>query len=425
MLNDRRLFVIKMSAPAARATHAQGFRTLTHNIPGVPFRDLSRLTLNAAPIAVALSTLTGLVVHANPAFHALFDLPTQMQPEGMDLTTLCSNDAAAILGESVARDGQTRHCELEMQCGERGLHRILCVVSRVDNDQGTPVWLAWACLELQSQRLVGQQRLHELHHLLDVQHLARHGSWQVRMDSEDLKTNPMVWSPALSQFLGQPPQITERPVAGFLQHLHPQDRAGWLAMLQQAITSSEPCRHIYRLISRDGVTLTMRSHSRCVSRQPGRTGAIIGVEQDLTEIIELQEKLTRSTLLLNTAIETNGEPLYAVDRSLRYICFNAAYCDSMRRDRRQEPVLGERVAAGPSGNRQQRRTHDHLRRALTGQQVVHAASTSADDSETEHCDRDVVYQPLLDQSGEITGVMVTQTAARPPSRQRLSRHWQD
>lgn len=388
-------------------------------------RDLSRLTLNAAPMAVALSTLTGSVAHANPTFHALFGLHTHMQAEGMNLPTLCSNDAAAILGESVARDGQTRHCELEMQCGERGLHRILCVVSRVDNDHGTPVWLAWACLELQSQRLVGQQRLHELHHLLDAQQLARYGSWQVRVDSEDLKTNPMVWSPALSQLLGQPPQIEERPVAGFLQHLHPQDRPGWLAMLQQTITSREHCRHVYRLISRDGVTLTMRSHSHCVSRQSGRSATIIGVEQDLTEIIELQEKLTRSTLLLNTAAEAHGEPLYAVDRSLRYICFNVAYCDSMRRNHGQEPALGERVAAGPSGNRQQRRTHDHLRRALTGQQVVHAASTSADDSEAEHCDRDVVYQPLLDESGEITGVMVTQTAARPPSSQRPPRHWQD
>lgn len=390
-----------------------------HSVPGTTSRDLTRLAFNAAPTAMALSSLTGLLLHTNPAFHALFGLPRQMLPEGLNFTGLCSDDAAATLFESVARDGQTRQSELEMYCGTHGRRRVLCVTSRVDDDQATPVWLATVCFQLQSQHLVEQRRLHELHHFLEAQHLAGSGSWQIQVENDDLAANLMLCSPALSQLLGQRAQITERPVAAFLQHLHPQDRAQWLATLREAVEGAESCQVDYRLMPRNGATLNMRSYSTCTWRQPGRSPTVIGIEQNATEVRELRQELGLKTALLRSVFDDCDQPLYAMDHSLRYICFNATHREQMLRDHGHEPRVGQRMDSPAAAPREQRRIHEHLRRALAGQPVVHdvvgETTTAAGEG------RDVIYQPVLDDTGQVTSVMVSEKPARP----RATRQWQD
>ncbi|TDE86879.1 PAS domain S-box protein [Deinococcus sp. S9] len=146
--------------------------------------------------------------------------------------------------------------------------------------------------------------------------------------------------PTWSAFTGQ--TEAEYRGTGWVEALHPDDRAGALAAWQQSVESHIPYQTEYRLRRADGVYVPMRARGVAVTNPDGSVREWVGVNEDLSAVkaaedhlralnATLEERvaartqeladLTRfSTLLLNAA----GEGIFGLDASGRTTFANPA-----------------------------------------------------------------------------------------------------
>ena len=106
---------------------------------------------------------------------------------------------------------------------------------------------------------------------------------------------------------------------------------------------------------------------------------------------------------LQALIDADDQPVFAVDRELRYTAFNRAHAEVMRALYRAEIAVGGCLTDYQSVAADRRTAAANLARALAGEQVTASALTGEAPQQRFF---EVVHAPQRDDAGQIVGVLV-------------------
>jgi PAS domain S-box-containing protein len=112
--------------------------------------------------------------------------------------------------------------------------------------------------------------------------------------------------------------------------------------------------------------------------------------------------MTTDAWVLQALVDANDQPVFAVDRDLRYLAFNHAHADGMRALYGVEIEPGGRLTDYQTVEADRQGAELHLRRALEGERVVVSAFSGEDGRRRYY---DLVHVPLT-RGEEVAGVIV-------------------
>ena len=114
--------------------------------------------------------------------------------------------------------------------------------------------------------------------LLDAQAVAHVGSWEW-----DIASNAIWWSEELYRIYGVDRRSFTVTYQGFLERLHPDDRADLVAVVTHAVETGEPYQMEHRIVRPDGTIRTLAARGRVLCDASGKPIRMLGTGQDITE----------------------------------------------------------------------------------------------------------------------------------------------
>jgi PAS domain S-box-containing protein len=181
----------------------------------------------------------------------------------------------------------------------------------------------------------------------ETQQLSRIGSWEW-----DIPADTVWWSDELFRIYGLEPGSLTPTYAGFLERVHPEDRASVDERNRRAFADHQPFEDVKRVVRADGTEILMRTQGEVICDDDGSPLRMIGVCEDVTaerrageradaralagRLLELRERLQQAGMFIE-----HGEPERAA----------AAIADTRRTVTQiADSVLGAPGAASPTGS---------------------------------------------------------------------------
>src|SRR5579863_1686071 len=162
--------------------------------------------------------------------------------------------------EAIARDiGERKRAEEALQTSEREQHKIA--------EQ----------LEIERARLI------------EAQAVAKVGSWETELPSLDI-----TWSEQTHRIFETDPSYFHPRRPGFVELVHPEDRAKVDATFEASLEKGAPSTVEYRIVLADGRVKVLEEHWKIFHDGQGRAARLIGTCQDVTERKQAEEALRRS-----------------------------------------------------------------------------------------------------------------------------------
>ena len=110
----------------------------------------------------------------------------------------------------------------------------------------------------------------------------------------DLDSDTELWSDQLFEIYGRDPRDGALGIQTWEQTiLHPDDRAGFEAMVREAVAGRAPYSAEFRIVRPDGSIRHIRSDGQVVRDTDGRPARIIGINQDRTAQVEAEAEQRR------------------------------------------------------------------------------------------------------------------------------------
>ncbi|MBM0743771.1 PAS domain S-box protein [Phormidium sp. CLA17] len=122
--------------------------------------------------------------------------------------------------------------------------------------------------------------------LAEAQRVAHVGSWEV-----DPMTQQGTWSAELFRLFGLDPDQPKPPIEQIIQLIHPDDRAMYCQVIDQAFGQGEPHAVDHRLIRPDGSCVWLSSLGQVERNAAGQVTRLFGVALDITARKQAEETL--------------------------------------------------------------------------------------------------------------------------------------
>jgi diguanylate cyclase (GGDEF)-like protein/PAS domain S-box-containing protein len=143
----------------------------------------------------------------------------------------------------------------------------------------------------------------------DAERVANFGSWEWR-----LRDDHVTWSDQLFRILGFEPGDFRPTLDQYLAHVHPDDRRSVRRQVQEAIDELRPFRFEHRIIRADGEERTLRCLGEPIADEPGGEAVrVIGVAQDVTELVEAEPATDEADARFRRAFENAPVGIALVD----------------------------------------------------------------------------------------------------------------
>jgi PAS domain S-box-containing protein len=114
--------------------------------------------------------------------------------------------------------------------------------------------------------------------LEEAQSISHIGSWEW-----DVPSNRVVWSKELFRIYGLDHGSFKASFEGFLERVHPEDRAHAKQVVEQALVDRKPFTFDHRVIRPDGSIRTVHARGEVLTDEDGRSARMVGTGQDVTE----------------------------------------------------------------------------------------------------------------------------------------------
>lgn len=161
--------------------------------------------------------------------------------------------------------------------------------------------------ELKLTRLVNEQeeqirkREQQLARAQKITHL---GSWEW-----DLVNDHSSWSDELYRIFGLAPASIPASYKGFMERVHPEDRAVVKKVIQRALRIRQPfVYHDCRIIRPDGSIRTIHGRGEVILNNAGQLTSVIGTAHDVTEHRQLDEERARLAMI----VESSNDAIFSV-----------------------------------------------------------------------------------------------------------------
>ncbi len=183
----------------------------------------------------------------------------------------------------------------------------------VSYSQAGPLWQQWTTRGIfdESGRLVemlstgrditarreAEEKLRESQsHLLASQRIAGVGSWEMDVVSiDELRQNPVRWSPECHRLLGYGPDDRAISSAAFFRRVHPEDVPKVREAFRHAASKGSRYSIEHRIVPEDGTERIIHTQAEPVlDPATGSITKFIGTTQDITDRVRLEEQLRQS-----------------------------------------------------------------------------------------------------------------------------------
>lgn len=150
-------------------------------------------------------------------------------------------------------------------------------------------------------------------------------------------TDEIVRSEGFTNIVGLMSESTWVTRKRFLTRVHPDDRAAFIAAVDNLTPQNPRTQISYRLFRDDGALIWLEMHGRGLFDTQGKMLRMIGMVADITERKQAEERLRE----YEKAVEGSEEMITVVDREYRYLIANRRFL-KMRKLKREQ-VIGHSV----------------------------------------------------------------------------------
>jgi PAS domain S-box-containing protein len=234
--------------------------------------------------------------------------------------------------------------------------------------------------------------------LAEAQRIGNMGSWEW-----DIKTNKLDWSDQVYRMFGFDP--AHRPTYEvYLERVHPEDRDRLVMTIQSALFQGVPYRVRHRIVRPDGEVRTLNAQGEVEFSQDGQPSRMVGVCQDVTELVRLEEEAEEQRRKLRDVIDSMFSfiGLFSIDGTLLDANHAAIEAFGLKRG----DVIGRKLwdtyywSYSPES---QARVRQALMRAAAGEVVRDDYVVRVD--EGSFLTVDAIYSPLKNRDGRIVQVI--------------------
>ena len=138
------------------------------------------------------------------------------------------------------------------------------------------------------QHKIAEQLEIERARLIEAQAVAKVGSWEVELPSLDI-----IWSEQTHRIFETNPSSFHPRRPGFVELVHPEDRAKLDAAFAASLEKGTPATVEYRTVMADGRVKVLEEHWKVFHDGQGRPARLIGTCQDITERKQSEEAIAR------------------------------------------------------------------------------------------------------------------------------------
>jgi PAS domain S-box-containing protein len=151
-----------------------------------------------------------------------------------------------------------------------------------------------------------------------AQRLANAGSWVW-----DIVSNDLVWSDQLFRIFGLSQDVFAPTYPGFLERVHPDDRALVAQRIQRAIEGAEAYTLDYRIILPDGSVRIIHEQGAVDCDPSGQALRMLGAALDITSLRAAETASRRSQEMLASMLKISPEAIIITDLAARILLFSA------------------------------------------------------------------------------------------------------
>lgn len=233
--------------------------------------------------------------------------------------------------------------------------------------------------------------------LADVQKIARIGSWEWNM-----QTNEVWWSDELYQVFYLHREDLTPTFEAFLAVVHPDDLAVVQAEIHQSIEQQKPYSLQHRKISPDGSIKYLLAKADFIFDDQGKMIKMLGIAQDITEQVETQKALEDKQANLLAMIENTDDLIWALTVDAKVMAFNTNFFNIFQHVYGHNLQVGEAYMPLLSSKPDRKEIWEELHHKAIAGEKLHFELAFDFYDETHYYE--IFCNPIRDTSGQIYGV---------------------
>ena len=266
-------------------------------------------------------TLGGLITDWNPAAERLYGYSTE-EALGASIGMLVPPERRGGSGSLLAtvRAGEVvRQVDTQRLAKDGRRIDVSISMSPIRDATGGIIGAAAFTRDI-SMRIAAEERTRRSEmQLAEAQELAALGSWEW-----DLESAEVTWSPQLYRILGRDPDRSPASYEGYLEAVHPSDRALAQAATQDTLASGMPFGYECRAVRPDGVERVIHARGRAVKDDTGTVVRLLGTVQDITEVAHARRRLEQANRQNEALLNSAADGIYGLDLEGRITFANPA-----------------------------------------------------------------------------------------------------
>ena len=251
-----------------------------------------RSLFDNAVIGILETSRDGKILAANPGFASMvgYESPEELMAEAPDIRALYNDPAdREVLLSLIQERGEANDFGLSLRRRDGSLLWVSASVRGVRDESGELVGLEGFVIDITSRKETEAALNLEREKLAEAQALTHVGSWEW-----DVLAGTVTWSNELYRIYGLAPEEFEGSYEGFLDRVHPDDRAFVKGVVDRSYEERAPFDFYHRTVRSDRTVRTLHARGRTILDEEGKLIRMVGTGQDVTEQHEIQESLRRS-----------------------------------------------------------------------------------------------------------------------------------
>ncbi|MBL8269284.1 PAS domain-containing protein [Steroidobacter sp.] len=347
---------------------------------------------------VAVASLAGSLMFANPAFAALCDSYSPAALLGINVVIASDGRIATAVLDAALKSDVQQHISWP---GERRSSRDFVCTVRCVREDNVPMCLVLTLHSVDALIASHRRERDALESLCEASGLIDAFSWQLHLDEPAAKIS---WSPHAGAALGVSAPLLPADVPAFLKLILPEDRNSVQRAINDAIEQSASYQVEYRLRSSQGTSHPMIGLGQVVGDASRGSRRLLALELDATGRGLVGYDGVSHERMLSAVLAGTDQPICVLDRQLRYSYFNAAYASLIAATQGVTVTSGAPLLESIQDATRRRRLGASLSRTLKGERLIETLDFDYPESGTRQW-IDFSFSPLLSADDRVAGIV--------------------